>query len=136
MPNHIFNQVASAHLRTAFYKDPDEHILNNYLSQWQGIDGQVAWFRKVDQFDEKVTDQMEPLLATLQIPIKLLWGEYDTWLSPDTAKKAHQFIPNSELEFIKDAGHFSPEDNPDEIYRKLICFLNDLDIDNNLRWKL
>ncbi len=126
MPNHIYNQVALAHLRTAFYKEPDEHILKNYLRQWQGIDGQMAWFRKVDQFDENVTDQMEPMLPDLQIPIQLLWGEYDTWLLPDTAKKAHQSIPKSELEFIKDAGHFSPEDNPDEIYKKLLCFFGSI----------
>ena len=67
---------------------------------------------------------MEPMLPDLQIPIQLLWGERDTWLLPDKAKKAHQSIPNSELEFIKDAGHFSPEDNPDEIYEKQYFTVN------------
>ena len=71
MPNHIYEQVALAHLRTAFYKEPQEHTLTNYFKHWQGISGQASWFRKVEQFDESITDQMETMLPGLQIPVKL-----------------------------------------------------------------
>ena len=124
MPNHIYEQVALAHLRTAFYKDPEEHALMSYFKQWQGRGGQKAWFRKVEQFDESVTDQMETMLPGLQIPVKLLWGEHDTWLTPDVAKRAQLTIPGSRLELIKDAGHFSPEDNPNEVCKELISFFD------------
>jgi pimeloyl-ACP methyl ester carboxylesterase len=86
--------------------------------------GQAAWFRKVEQFDESVTDQMEPMLSGLQIPVRLLWGEHDTWLTPDVAKRAQVAIPDSRLEFIPDAGHFSPEDNPNVFCKELISFFN------------
>lgn len=122
MPNHIYEQVALAHLRTAFYKDPDEHTLMAYFKQWQGMGGQAAWFRKVEQFDESITDRMEAMLPGLQIPVKLLWGEHDTWLTPDVAKRAQLTIPGSRLEFIAGAGHFSPEDNPNAICKELINF--------------
>jgi pimeloyl-ACP methyl ester carboxylesterase len=124
MPNHIYEQVALAYLRTAFYREPEEHILMNYFTQWQGPTGQAAWFRMVEQFDESVTEQMETMLSELQIPVKLLWGEHDTWLTPDVAKQAQLKIPDSKLKFIADAGHFSPEDNPNTIYRELTGFFN------------
>ena len=124
MPIHIYEQVALAHLRTAFYVDPDEHTLKTYFKQWQGMTGQAAWFRKVEQFDESVTDQMETMLSGLQIPVRLLWGEHDTWLTPDVAKRAQVAIPDSRLEFIPDAGHFSPEDNPTVVSKELTSFFN------------
>lgn len=124
MPSHIYEQIATAHLRTAFYKAPDEGILMAYLEQWKGTNGQAAWFSKVEQFDESITDQIKTMLPSLKMPVKLLWGEHDTWLTPDTAKKAQLAIPNSKLEFIEDAGHFSPEDNPHDICKELSIFFN------------
>jgi pimeloyl-ACP methyl ester carboxylesterase len=125
MPNQVYEQVALAHLRTAFHKDPEEHTLMTYFAQWQGTSGQEAWFRKVEQFDESVTAQMEPLLPGLQIPVRLLWGEHDSWLTPDAAKRAQSTIPGSRLDFIAGAGHFSPEDNPNAVYEELVHFFGD-----------
>jgi pimeloyl-ACP methyl ester carboxylesterase len=124
MPIHIYEQVALAHLRTAFYLAPDEHTLKTYFKQWQGMTGRAAWFRKVEQFDESVTDQMEPMLSELQIPVRLLWGEHDTWLTPEVAKRSQVTIPGSRLEFIPDAGHFSPEDNPTVVCKELNSFFS------------
>ena len=126
MPNHIYEQVALAHLRTAFYQEPKEHILMNYFRQWQGPTGQAAWFRNVDQFNESVTNQMESRLLGINIPVLLLWGEHDNWLTTDVAKRAHSIIPGAELEIITDAGHFSPEDNPNQICEELRKFLSNV----------
>lgn len=122
MPTHIYEQVALAHLRTAFYREPDEQTLKSYFEPWKGEKGQAAWYRKVEQFDESLTHQMEPMLQSLQTPVRLLWGEHDAWLELDVAKRAQAIIPGSELRFIPSAGHFSPEDNPDVVYQELVSF--------------
>jgi pimeloyl-ACP methyl ester carboxylesterase len=122
MPRHIYEQVAMAHLRTAFHKDPGSEILMNYFDQWKGEEGQFAWFRNVEQFDESITDRLEKLFHELTAPVKLLWGEYDTWLPPAVAHQAKERIGKAELEIITNAGHFSPEDNPAEVSEKIDIF--------------
>jgi len=123
MPTHIYEQIALAHIRTAFYKEPPEDILMNYFNQWRGKDGQSAWYKKVEQFDESITTKMEKMYNKIDAPIQLLWGEYDEWLKSDVANKAKMKFRNAELEFISKAGHFSPEDNPEEISVKINNFL-------------
>jgi pimeloyl-ACP methyl ester carboxylesterase len=122
MPLHIYEQIVAAHIRTAVARPLSADAFAGYLAQWRGREGQEAYLRKVVQFDEAVSGQIEPLLATMATPVLLLWGEADAWLEPGIARRLQRTLPNAELSLIPDAGHFSPEDAPDEVAAALLEF--------------
>lgn len=59
------------------------------------------------------------------IPTLLLWGDKDPLFPPDVAEHWHTMLPRAKGPvFIEDAGHFLPEDAPNEVVRHLDAFLD------------
>lgn len=125
MPTHIYEQVVAAHLCTTVHHPMDGDAFEAYMDQWRGKSGQEAYLRKVAQFDEKLTEEFEPLLGSVQVPVKILWGERDAWLDPAFAQRLHERLPTSaEPVLIPEAGHFVMEDAPEEVNRELLGFFS------------
>jgi len=122
MPNHIFDRVAAAHLRTAVHGDFDEGAFAAYHGRWQGAQGQTAYLHKVAHFDEEHTRQFEPLLGTIRVPVLVVWGVDDAWLDPALARRLGALIPGSAVRLIAGAGHFAMEDAPAEVTQALLGF--------------
>jgi pimeloyl-ACP methyl ester carboxylesterase len=122
MPTHIYERVAAAHIGTAVHHPMDEAAFEQYFARWRGQDGQDAYLQKVAQFDERYTDEFEPLLGSMQTPVRIIWGERDAWLDPAFAKRLLELLPNSDLKLIPEAGHFVMEDAPEEVTRELRNF--------------
>lgn len=51
-------------------------------------------------------------LAELQMPCLIMWGEKDTWISPDRAADFQQSIAQSEVRMYPDLGHVPMEEAP------------------------
>jgi pimeloyl-ACP methyl ester carboxylesterase len=115
MPGHIYEQVVRAHLRSAVAREPQPETIDAYLRPWLGPDGQRAYFRKLEQIDERQTAELEPRLGAIRIPVQVIWGERDTWLSPRLATRLAAAIPDSSLHLVADAGHFAMDDAPDAV---------------------
>jgi pimeloyl-ACP methyl ester carboxylesterase len=122
MPNHIFEEVARAHLRTAVHRELDEEALEAYRAPWKGEKGQAAYLHKVAHFDDEHTRAFEPRLGTIAVPVHIVWGAEDAWLAPDTGRRLRDLIPKAELTIVPGAGHFAMEDAPDEVARLLRSF--------------
>ncbi|KAI9702187.1 MAG: hypothetical protein M1820_006269 [Bogoriella megaspora] len=99
--------------------------LETFMSYISGPMGQASLFQhQIRHYDPKHTTEIANRIHELgKLPVQLIWGADDTWQVVDWAHKLHQAIPGSELDIIPDCGHFSPEDQPDEIARILISFL-------------
>ncbi|CAN5866099.1 alpha/beta hydrolase [soil metagenome] len=124
MPTHIFERVVAAHMRTTVYHPMSEEAFGAYYDRWRGEGGQEAYLQKVAQFDEKYTDEVQSLLGSMRTPVRIIWGEQDAWLEPSIAERLREIFPNSDLELIPEAGHFSMEDSPDEVARTLLDFFS------------
>jgi pimeloyl-ACP methyl ester carboxylesterase len=125
MPAHIYEQVVAAHLRTTVNRPMDGDAFEAYMDQWRGKSGQDAYLRKVAQFDEKLTAEFEPLLDSVRIPVKIVWGEHDAWLDPAFAGRLHELLPTSaEPTLIPEAGHFAMEDAPKKVAEVLAGFFS------------
>jgi pimeloyl-ACP methyl ester carboxylesterase len=122
MPNHIFEEVVTAHLRTTVSSPMDEETFNAYIAQWRGPEGQEAYLRKVEHFDEQHTKEFESLLGSIRVPVRIIWGEEDAWLAPAFARELQELMPGSELHLILRAGHFSMEDQPGAVAGELADF--------------
>ena len=54
----------------------------------------------------------------------LIFGEFEVLYNPKKiSKKIKKLIPNIEVEIIKDAGHAAIYDQPEEVNKKVIAFL-------------
>lgn len=122
MPNHIFEQVAAAHLRTAVQRGLDGDTFAAYHGRWRGSEGQAAYLQKVAHFDEEHTRKLEPLLGTIRVPVLVMWGADDAWLDPSLAGRLGDLLPGSVVQLVAGAGHFVMEDAPAEVARSLSEF--------------
>jgi pimeloyl-ACP methyl ester carboxylesterase len=119
MPVHIYEQVVTAHLRTAVHRPLDEETLAGYTEPWRGASGQAAYFHKIAQFAEADTAELEPLLGKITAPALIVWGENDGWIAPAVADRLHRAIAGSRVRLIPGAGHFCTEDAPEAVAEAL-----------------
>jgi pimeloyl-ACP methyl ester carboxylesterase len=94
-----------------------------YFDQWEGEDGQQQWLERVSGLDEDDTAELEPLLSTMCTPTRIIWGELDVWLAPEVSAQIERRLPAADRVMVPDAGHFSPEDQPNAIAEALVDFL-------------
>jgi pimeloyl-ACP methyl ester carboxylesterase len=125
MPAHIYERVVSAHLATAAHRPLEPETLDAYLQPWRGDEGQAAYFRKIEQWRDEDMAVLTPLLGTIDVPVLVLWGSEDAWLSPETGERLAAAIPGARLELVARAGHFAMEDEPAAVAEKLEAFLSD-----------
>jgi pimeloyl-ACP methyl ester carboxylesterase len=124
MPAHIYEQVVSAHLATAVHRPLEPETMDGYLGPWRGREGQAAYFRKIAQWRDEDMAVLEPLLATIDVPVLVLWGAEDAWLSPETGERLAAAIPGAQLDLLAGAGHFAMEDEPAAVAERLAAFLS------------
>jgi pimeloyl-ACP methyl ester carboxylesterase len=124
MPSQVFEAIVASHLRSATYRPMDEGAFTTYLDQWRGEFGQKIYLQKDAQLDEGDTADFEPLLPSIEVPVRIVWGERDAWLPPDLAVRLHEIIPNSDLVLLPETGHFAMEDSPREVAAALFQFFS------------
>lgn len=124
MPTRIFEAIITSHLRTATYRPMDEATLATYLDQWKGELGQRLYLQKDAQLDENDTAELEPLLPSIAVPVRIVWGEHDAWLPPALAERLHETIPDSDFILLPETGHFAMEDSPREVAATLFDFFS------------
>ncbi|MQA09551.1 MAG: alpha/beta fold hydrolase [Pseudonocardiaceae bacterium] len=126
LPPHIAEGMIAAHLAQTTHRPMDAEIFAGYLSPWRGEQGVAAYWRAVARFDEDLAAPLVSRLDRLTMPVRLLWGDNDAWFPPAKARELESAIPGAELRFIPEAGHFSPEDNPEAFAQELLRFHKDL----------
>jgi pimeloyl-ACP methyl ester carboxylesterase len=124
MPAHIYERVVSAHLATAVHRPLEPETLDAYLRPWSGEDGQAAYFRKIEQWRDEDMEVLRPLLGTIDVPVLVLWGAEDAWLSRETGERLAAAIPGARLDLVEGAGHFAMEDEPATVAEGLAAFLS------------
>jgi pimeloyl-ACP methyl ester carboxylesterase len=124
MPVAVFEAVIASHLRTATHRPLDEGAFATYLEGWRGELGQKLYLQKDAQLDEDDTISFEPLLSSIGVPVRIIWGEQDAWLDPSLATRLHETIPGSDLVLLPETGHFAMEDSPREVAAALFEFFS------------
>jgi abhydrolase domain-containing protein 6 len=110
-------------LKYAFYKKP--------FMPWPIIsvlaDKDIASFdlnKKIwKEFSTQSTD-IYPLLADLNLPVLVIWGDKDRMLHMSTTEILKKSLPNSEIVIMKDCGHMPMMERPQETAGYYVSFLN------------
>jgi haloalkane dehalogenase len=81
---------------------------------------QLDFYRSMDF--EKIAPY-EPQLAALEVPVLLVFGDQDPFVSTATARRFERELADTELVLIEDAGHFVWEDAPVRCAQAVTAFL-------------
>ena len=73
MPNHLFGAFFSAYLGEA-NSNLGGDAFEAYLAPWLGEVGRRAFVRQALQFEEWHTGEIEPRLASVKVPVLVVWG--------------------------------------------------------------
>ncbi len=63
-------------------------------------------------------------LNTLAIPVLILWGAEDGWISPETGKQLAQDIPDARYHEFEGVGHLPMHEAPEEFNEAVMEFLD------------
>ena len=76
-----------------------------------------------ETFVKVISEDLSDKLSLISAETLLIWGEQDKETPVADAERMHIMIPESELEIIGDAGHFSFLDQPEMFNKVLLEFL-------------
>lgn len=126
LPTHIAEGMIAAHLTQTTHRPMPSGVFEAYMEPWRGEDGVAAYWRAVARYDEDMAAPLVSRLDRLAVPTRLLWGDNDVWFPPEKARELAAALPEAELRFIPESGHFSPEDNPHDFAEEILNFEKEL----------
>lgn len=112
MPNGVYDKSAMT-----------DDVIDLYLEPWSSEDGKRAFFRNLRRLNKEYTQAIATELKHLPHQTMVMWGDNDPFQKPEYAPKLVETIPNAELFWVKDTGHWLVDEKPDEIGNKINQFL-------------
>lgn len=113
------------HLDSATRRPLPTDLFDLLFGQWDGAEGQALYLRNIGCLDEADTDPVEQRLATLAIPVLIVWGSEDAWLPVSTSHRIAAAIGSPPPTVIQDAGHLCMIDQPEALIAALRDFLGE-----------
>jgi len=100
----------------------DDEEMDLYVSTFEktGFTGGVNWYRNLD----RNWKQMEGVEQKINVPCLYVGAEDDVVLPPSMANGMDAFITNLEKYTIKDCGHWTQQEKPEELNRVIIDWLD------------
>ena len=120
LPPYIHAAVLRAYLAGAAFRPLPEDVLQLYVAPWVDAQGQAAFYRQIAQMDQRYTDEIEPRYGQIRCPVRILWGEEDTWIPIERGRELVSRIPGAVLRNVPRAGHLVQEDAPEAIVAELL----------------
>ena len=112
LPPAVHQGALRAYVSGASHVGLTPAALDGLVAPWLGTEGQAAFYRQIAQADERYTDDFAELLATIDLPVLVVWGREDTWIPVDRADRLAGMVPGSRLRVIDGAGHLVQLDQP------------------------
>ena len=121
LPGYAHRALVAAHMKNATELGFRPGLLDELLEPWVGRDGQAAYYRQYGQLRQADTAEYEHLLATISIPVRILWGRQDRILPPEYAEWIAARLPDAPLTWEENAGHLLAEDAPARLLAEIVA---------------
>ncbi len=92
-----------------------EAELDEYLRPFRGEDGAAAFVRAASAEGEPELRDAEASMARAEIPVFVLWGEDDAFVSSGLAERLGDAIDRASVALLPGCGHFLLEDAPETV---------------------
>jgi len=99
-----------------------DDLMSLFMAPFKTKQGRKAFLHFARCLNNHNLTEIEDQLRKLDLPVLIMRGENDPYLSADIAQKLHREIPGSRLSLLPQAGHFFQEDVPLQISAELTAF--------------
>lgn len=115
LPDHLHEALVREYVAGAAHRPLRTEDHDMLVRPWLGATGKSAFYRQIAQADEQYTDEIEPLYASIDLPVLVVWDADDTWIPVDRSHRLAETISSSELQVVPDAGHLIQLDAPERL---------------------
>ena len=115
IPPPLHEALVRAYISGAAYRPLTAECLDMLVAPWLGSSGQAAFYRQIEQADQRYTDEIESLYPAVELPVLIAWGVEDVWIPVDRARRLAAAIPGAKLHLVEDAGHLIQLDAPEKL---------------------
>ncbi len=110
--------------RGIYHKDRvTNELMGLFIKPMQTTEGRKAFMHFAKCLDNHNLMEIEEDLRRLKIPVLIIRGDADPYLSATISEKLHSEILGSRLVRISTGGHFIQEDEPERIAQEIIDFI-------------
>lgn len=115
LPSALHRALVREYVSSASHPGLRPGVLDRLVEPWTGERGQPAFYRQIEQNDQRFTDEIQGRYGELELPVLICWGAEDSWIPPARGRELADLIPGSGLRLISGAGHLVQEDAPAEL---------------------
>ena len=100
-------------------------LVEEYIRPFDGLEGRRAYLRSARALNNRDILIRAAEIERLPFPVLILWGEADDYQDVKYGQRLADRLPSARLAILKEAGHFLPEDQPEEIARLVRAFIQE-----------
>ncbi|MFE0106273.1 alpha/beta fold hydrolase [Streptomyces sp. NPDC059009] len=124
LPPELHRALVREYVSSASHPGLHPATLDRLVDPWCTEAGRPAFYRQIEQNDQRYTDEVQDRYGELGTsPILICWGTEDTWIPVAKGHELAKLIPGAELRLIEGAGHLVQEDAPASLTAALTRFL-------------
>jgi pimeloyl-ACP methyl ester carboxylesterase len=112
LPAYVHRAIMAEYIQGASHRGLRADDLDALVAPWTTAEGQPAFYRQIEQTDDRFLEEIEAGLGEIDIPVRVVWGADDTWIAPDTARRLCDLIAPASLRLVDGAGHLIHYDAP------------------------
>ena len=112
LPAYIHRAILAEYIQGASHRGLRADDLDELVAPWTTEEGQPAFYRQIEQTDDRFLEEIEGRLGEIEIPVRVVWGADDAWIAPDTARRLCELIGPATLKLVDGAGHLIHYDAP------------------------
>lgn len=124
LPGYIHRAIVRAYIGNASSGGLRADDLDDLVKPWTGSEGQTAFYRQIIDYDEVYLRENEELLANLDVPVHIVWGEQDAWIPVERADRLHELIPHSTVSTVAGSNHLIQLDAPERLMYEVTSWLD------------
>ncbi|MDI4235375.1 alpha/beta hydrolase [Bradyrhizobium sp. Arg237L] len=114
-PQMIANYDAAHDPRTPILSPEEKQVFVDAFTK-TGFTGGINWYRNMSRNWQR----SEGLDHTVRVPSLMIMAENDAVLPPSSADGMDKLIPDLEKYLVRDSGHWTQQEKPEEVSAKLI----------------
>lgn len=112
--------------RGIYYKERiTQELIELFYNPLKTKEGRKAFLHFAKSLNNQDLMEIEDELKKLTVPVLIIRGDADPFLSSEIVKRLHSDIENSRMEIIPNGSHFIQEDLPEKVSELILDFISD-----------